>query len=74
MENEKRFYHLSTDGMSSDILFKSVKEFIAGMNRIGLCSYLLGLQVFAFVLMDNHIHLVLYATYDECCAFFNKFK
>lgn len=74
MENERKFYHLSTDGMSSDILFKSVAAFIAGMNRIGICAYLLGLPIISFVLMDNHLHIVLYATRDECAAFFRKFK
>lgn len=74
MENERKFYHLSTDGMSSDILFKSVAAFIAGMNRIGICAYLLGLPIISFVLMDNHLHIVLYATRDECVAFFRKFK
>ena len=37
MENERHFYHLSSDGMSSEILFKTPEEFIAGMNRIALC-------------------------------------
>ena len=33
MESE-HYYHFATKGLEEDILFGSVEEFIAGMNRI----------------------------------------
>lgn len=74
MENERHFYHLSSDGMSSEILFKTPEEFIAGMNRIALCLLGTAIVLFAFCLMDNHFHLVVYGTYEECKDFVKRYR
>ena len=47
------FYHYATEGLKDDVLFGSVAEFIAGMNRIAVCLCRLGpahpVQVICFV-------------------------
>ena len=72
------FYHYATDGLKDDVLFGSVTEFIAGMNRIAICLCRLGsvhpVQVICFVLMDNHIHFILYGLEEDCDLFMNTYK
>ena len=75
---EKHFYHFATKGLEDDILFGSVEEFIAGMNRIALCLCRLGKEhlviVICFCLMDNHVHFILYGTEEDCILFMENYK
>lgn len=68
------YYHVCTDGNALDWMFKDVKDFIAGMNRIAICALDTGVIVIAFVLMDNHVHFVLYGTMPQCKQFISKYK
>ena len=74
----KHFYHFATKGLEDDILFGSVQEFIAGMNRIALCLSRLGpdhpVIVVCFCLMDNHVHFILYGTEEDCVLFMERYK
>lgn len=74
----KHYYHCASKGLEDEILFRTEEEFIAGMNRIGLC-YLLSLKshpviILAFCLMDNHVHFILYGTYEDCIRFMDDYK
>jgi len=72
------FYHYATEGLKDDILFASPLEFIAGTNRIALCLCRLGpdhpVQVICFVLMDNHVHFILYGLEEDCNLFIENYK
>ena len=72
------FYHYATEGLKDDVLFGSVAEFIAGMNRIAVCLCRLGpahpVQVICFVLMDNHVHFILYGLEEDCDLFMESYK
>ena len=77
MESE-HYYHFATKGLEEDILFGSVEEFIAGMNRIALCLCRLGKNhpviVICFCLMDNHVHFILYGLEEDCILFMENYK
>lgn len=64
------YYHCATKGFDHSVLFADTREFIAGMNRIGICLATLQetakIIVIAFCLMDNHIHFILYGTREDC--------
>jgi len=61
------YYHCATKGFDHSILFASVREFIAGMNRIALCKAMMPeVVILAFCLMDNHVHFILYGTREAC--------
>jgi len=63
------YYHCATKGFDHSILFLNNREYIAGMNRIGICLSLLqneNVIVIAFCLMDNHVHFILYGTRETC--------
>lgn len=63
----KHYYHCATKGFDHSVLFADVREFIAGMNRIGICLvYYPTVIVIAFCLMDNHVHFILHGTREDC--------
>ena len=68
------FYHVCTDGNALPWMFKDDEDFIAGMNRIGICQYITGVDVISFILMDNHIHALLYGTMTMCKEYIGKYK
>ena len=68
------YYHICTDGNAIAWMFQDEEDFIAGVNRIGLCVLKTYIAVVAFVLMDNHVHFVLNGTSIQCKAFINMYK
>ena len=68
------FFHICTDGYSLPWMFKDKEDFIAGVNRVGICSHVAEVDVVGFILMDNHAHLVAYASMEKCKRFINLFK
>lgn len=70
-----QFYHICTDGTSIDWLFKDDADFIAGINRLGICvAVVKGISLFSFVLMDNHVHFLLQGSLPMCKDFIIKYK
>ena len=68
------FYHICTDGNALEWLFKDDEDFIAGINRIGICKHITGVEVIAFSLMDNHLHNLLFGTLSMCKEYIGKYK
>ena len=68
------YFHVCTDGRVLPWMFQDDMDFIAGVNRIAVCHLLTGISVLAFVLMDNHVHFVLYGTMPQCKEFINMYK
>ena len=69
MKPVPHYYHCATKGFDHSILFTDIREFIAGMNRIGICQTHLQEEkviVIAFCLMDNHVHFIFYGTREAC--------
>lgn len=52
------YFHVCTDGRSLPWMFQDESDFIAGVNRIGICYLRTDAKVIAYVLMDNHVHFV----------------
>ncbi len=68
------YFHVCTDGRALPWMFKDKSDYIAGINRIGICHLRTNAKVIAYVLMDNHIHLVLYGTMSQCKKFITLYK
>ena len=68
------YYHVCTDGNAINWIFKDDADFIAGINRIGICAIETGVLVIAFILMDNHVHFILYGSMPQCKNFITKYK
>lgn len=73
-EMNKGYYHICTDGNAISWMFQDDEDFIAGINRIALCILKNYVEVIAFILMDNHVHFVLYGTALQCKKFINSYK
>ena len=71
---ESSYFHVCTDGTALPWLFQDDEDFIAGVNRIGICQIISGVDTRAFTLMDNHGHFVLYGTLLQCKMFINSYK
>ena len=68
------FYHVCTDGASLDWMFMDEYDFISGVNRSGICAVVSGVKIVSFVLMDNHVHFVLYGQMPVCKDFILRYK
>lgn len=56
------FYHLCTDGLKDALIFNNDDQYAFGMILIGLICLKYNLKVYAFILMPNHIHLIIEGT------------
>ncbi len=72
--SSKGYFHVCTDGRALPWIFQDESDFIAGVNRIGICNLRTGAKVIAYVLMDNHVHFVLHGAMPECKAFITLYK
>ena len=53
------YYHLTFDSLEKGQLFNNDYEYACGMNDIAVGQYIHKLTIIAFVLMVNHIHILL---------------
>lgn len=72
--NVTGYFHVCTDGRMLPWMFQDEEDFIAGVNRIGICCLRTHVIVVAFVLMDNHVHFVLYGNALQCKQFITLYK
>ena len=66
-------WHFSTDGNAVGTMFYDAADFKDAMNRIAVVTALYNVVILAFVLMDTHVHFVLYGEFDECNRFMHDF-
>lgn len=66
-------WHFYTAGESVDALFYDSDDFRNGMNRIFSTTLKFNVLILAFVLMDTHVHFILYGGFDECKAFMHEY-
>jgi len=71
--NINNCWHFCTDGNDVEAMFFDEDDFINGMNRIYFISRSFRCIILAFVLMDTHVHFVLYGDYEECRRFFHEY-
>lgn len=72
--DEPGYFHICTDGTAVPWLFQDDEDFIAGVNRIGICSVTSKAEPTAYTLMDNHGHFIMYGTLLACKRFINTYK
>lgn len=68
------YYHVCTDGRALPWMFQDESDFVAGINRIGICCLRTDVKVIAYVLMDNHVHFLLMGTMPQCKEFITLYK
>ena len=68
------FYFVSTDHLSKGVWFRDDQDYKVGMNYIAIIALSSGIKVLAFILMSNHVHLVLQCSRAEAEWFINELK
>ena len=71
MENH---WHICTDGLEKNVIFKSDTDYIYGMNSIPVCAVGNQVTILAFCLMSNHVHFIVHGEEDNCRKFITQYK
>lgn len=66
-------WHFYTSGESVDVLFRNDEDFRNGMNRIYPVADCYDILILSFVLMDTHIHFILYGDFEPCNRFIHEY-
>lgn len=66
-------WHFYTSGDSVEVMFRNNEDFRNGMNRIYTVSCAYDILILAFVLMDTHIHFILYGEFEACNRFIHEY-
>lgn len=74
MRDKVTFFLVTTDHLSDRIWFKDDEDFKAAMNYIAAVKHDMDIIVLAFILMSNHIHVVLGCTREEAFSFITSLK
>lgn len=68
------FYLVTTDHLSDKIWFRDKADFKVGMNAVPIVALATGVKVVAFILMSNHVHFLLFCSYDDARRFIAEYK
>ena len=69
------FWHLYTDGTKMEDIFKNNQEMKLGLITLAISSKIFPqVEIVAFELMSNHIHLIIRGERNDCLALFSNFK
>lgn len=69
-----KFWHISTPE-DFEIIFQNDDDFKAGMTILAICAVLsTDVRIVTFILMNNHIHMVVLSEYKKAKLFFEFFK
>lgn len=77
------FWHLCTPGKLCANIFTCEEDFRVAMNLMGVCADQFrvcsrvgsgGVRIYTFILMNNHIHIILCGDERACREFFEMFK
>ena len=68
------FWLVTTDHLTDRIWFRDDDDFKMGMNLVAILAVVLQVEVVSFILMSNHVHLVLCCSHDQAERFMDEFK
>lgn len=71
MENH---WHICTDGLEKNVIFKGDGNYIYGMNSIPVCAVGNQVTILAFCLMSNHVHFIVRGEEGSCRQFITQYK
>lgn len=66
-------WHFYTAGDSVEVIFNNENDFRDGMNRILPLVASYNVLILAFVLMDTHLHFILYGNFESCNRFVHEY-
>ena len=63
-------FQFTMEHLESGLLFRCDEDFVFGVNTLALGILKHPVKLLAYVLMDNHLHLLLAGKYDPCLAYY----
>lgn len=71
MENH---WHVCTDGLEKNVIFKSNGDYIYGMNSMPVRAVGNHVTILVFCLMNNHVHFIIHGEKDNCRKLITQYK
>ena len=68
--HQNGIYLFTTDHQLRQRIFRSPEDFIYGVNTLAIGTLKNPVRLLCYVLMDNHLHLLLMGRYEDCLAYF----
>ena len=68
------FYHLTSNHSMTTLLFRDNEDRLFFLNRMAMLAIALGVGIYAYCLMDNHIHLLVKGDEGSILQFFSTLK
>ena len=65
---------ITTEHLEKGLWFLDEADFIAGMNFLAIIAFQSKVTVLAFILMSNHLHIIVQGDYDDVSQFIEKLK
>ena len=72
--NEGPFWHLYTNGNLTEILCRNTDDYKTFVSLIGIAAAQIGINIVAFQVMSNHLHVIAGGSESVCMAFFDYVK
>lgn len=72
--NSMEYWLVSTEHLEDRLWFRDEEDFKAAMNFVAVLSFVLGMDILAFVLMSNHVHFVIRGSREKVMEYVNEFK
>ena len=69
-----RVYLITTEHLDKGLWFLDEADFVAGMNFLAINAFQSKVTVLAFILMSNHLHIIVQGDYDDVVLFIERLK
>lgn len=63
-------YLFTTDHQERTLIFRTASDFTYGVNTLAIGTLKYPVRLLCYVLMDNHLHILLSGLYADCLAYF----
>lgn len=71
---ENQYWHVCTEGLEKNLIFRDRSGYIAGMNAIPVYVLSYNVRMLCFCLMSNHVHFVISGHEDDSVKFIRHYK
>ena len=70
-KGEHGCFLITTDHLERQLVFRSDEDFIYGVNSLAIGTLRHPVRLLCYVLMDNHLHILISGAYRQCLAYSN---
>ena len=71
-KGQRGCYHFSSSHLEKQRIFRTSDDFVFGINTLALILPGFDIQIIAYCLMDNHLHILLVGKYEQCLAYYDR--